>query len=107
MKKKRIRKISAEELDAKFERGEDVSDYMDWKSASKQVRIEMPVRTIKKLRELEKRQGITFDKLVNLAVDNFLVSYKGMKLVSITDKDLEETVKILQKNHKKALDELK
>ncbi len=106
-KRKTVKTISAEELDAKFERGEDLSDYMDWESATKTVRINMPVRLIKKLNELAEQVGIPISKLITTAVEDFISKPLQVDIVPIEKKDFDKTVKKVFRKHKKAMDELK
>ncbi|MBI2606884.1 MAG: hypothetical protein HYW49_12485 [Deltaproteobacteria bacterium] len=62
--KKIVKKISAEELDERFERGEDVSDYVDEDSATKRFHMEMPVWMMKELEIESRRQGINRQALI-------------------------------------------
>ena len=58
------KKISAEELDEKFENGEDVSEYFDEASSTKRFHMEMPVWMMKALEAEACRQGINRQALI-------------------------------------------
>ncbi len=62
--KKDVKKVSAKELDEKFERGEDVSDYVDAESTSKRFHMEIPVWMMKELEFEARRQGINRQALI-------------------------------------------
>jgi hypothetical protein len=51
MKKPTGKKIKASELDKKFDAGENIDQYVDWSSATKNVLVEFPVQMIKALDE--------------------------------------------------------
>jgi hypothetical protein len=70
--KKPLKKLSAEELDEKFERGEDVSDYVDEESATKRFHMEMPVWMMKELEFEARRQGINRQALIKTWLTNKL-----------------------------------
>lgn len=62
--KKPVKVISAEEFDAKFDRGEDVSEYFDDNNWTKRFPIEMPIWMMKEIEKEAARQGITRQSLI-------------------------------------------
>lgn len=63
-KKKNIKAISAEELDRKFDAGEDISDYIDESSATFRVNIDIPLWAVRGLDAEATRRGITRQSLI-------------------------------------------
>lgn len=66
------REISAEEFDAMFDRGEDVSDYLDWSTArrpgleTKRVYVDFPAWVVAGLDRQAKRLGVTRQALIKM-----------------------------------------
>ena len=71
MKKERAT-ISAEELDERFDRGEDISEYLDWDSArrpgleQRRVNVDFPVWMIESLDLEARRVGVTRQSVVKM-----------------------------------------
>lgn len=63
-------KISAAELDRKFDDGEDISEYIDWASASrpglesKRIDVDVPTWMVDGLDREAQRLGITRQELI-------------------------------------------
>jgi hypothetical protein len=64
MKNKKDKTITSEELDQKFENGEDVSEFFDWNNVTKTINVDMPTWMIKGLDHESKRQGISRQALI-------------------------------------------
>ena len=66
------RDITAEEFDAKFDRGEDVSDYVDWSTAKRpnleprRVNVDFPAWVVEGLDRQARRLGVTRQALIKL-----------------------------------------
>jgi hypothetical protein len=66
------RDISAEEFDAKFDCGEDISEYVDWSTASqpnletKRVNVDFPAWVVAGLDRQAKRLGVTRQALIKM-----------------------------------------
>jgi len=64
--------ISAEELDRRFDDGEDVSDYLDWSTAHrpgleiKRVNLDMPAAMIARLDAHARKYGVTRQALIKM-----------------------------------------
>jgi macrodomain Ter protein organizer (MatP/YcbG family) len=67
-----MKTISAEELDKKFDDGEDISEYIDWSTASrphqemKRVNVDFPVWMVDRLDRESKHLGITRQSLIKM-----------------------------------------
>ena len=65
-----MKKITAEELDRRFDDGEDVSDYFDWSKLRrprlepKRVAFTLPTATVNRLDFEAKRLGVTRQSLI-------------------------------------------
>lgn len=65
-----MKTISAEELDRKFDDGEDISEYLDWSQARRQsqesarVEFDLPAAVLRKLDAEALRLGISRQSLV-------------------------------------------
>ena len=65
-----VKTISAEEFDRRFDDGEDMADYIDWKSARrpglepKRVNVDFPQWMVAGLDREAKRRGITRQALI-------------------------------------------
>ncbi len=63
---------SAEELDRRFDAGEDMADYFDWSSArrpgleTKRVNVDFPQWMIARLDAEAKRRGVTRQALIKM-----------------------------------------
>ncbi len=66
------RDISVEEFDAMFDRGEDISAYLDWSTATrpnletKRVNVDFPVWVVNSLDREAKRLGVTRQALIKM-----------------------------------------
>jgi CopG antitoxin of type II toxin-antitoxin system len=66
------RDIALEEFDAMFDRGEDVSDYVDWSTARrpglepKRVNVDFPTWMVNGLDRQAERLGITRQALIKI-----------------------------------------
>jgi hypothetical protein len=64
--------VSAEELDRRFDNGEDISRYLDWKSArrpgleQRRVNVDLPIWMIESLDGEAKRVGVTRQSIVKV-----------------------------------------
>lgn len=65
-------KITAEELDKKFDDGEDMSEYMDWSSARRpnlevrRVNVDFPTWVVEALDQEAKRLGVTRQSIIKV-----------------------------------------
>jgi hypothetical protein len=70
--KKRTNRISAEEIDRKFDAGEDVSRFFDWSTArrpgleQRRVNVDLPLWMIESLDGEAKRVGVTRQSIVKV-----------------------------------------
>lgn len=66
------RAISAEELEKKFDDGEDISEYMDWSKATrpnlelKRVNVDFPQWVVNGLDREAERLGVTRQSLIKM-----------------------------------------
>jgi predicted DNA binding CopG/RHH family protein len=66
--------ITAEELDKKFDAGEDVSEYIDWSSArhinkeAKRVNVDFPAWMVEAMDKESSRIGITRQAFIKVVV---------------------------------------
>ncbi|MFN6513337.1 MAG: type II toxin-antitoxin system BrnA family antitoxin [Nostoc sp. CreGUA01] len=64
--------MKAEEFDAKFDDGEDITDFLDFSKAcrpgyeQKRVNIDFPIWMIEALEHEAKRLGVTSDSIIKL-----------------------------------------
>ena len=64
--------INADEFDVKFEKGEDISDYLDWEQAKrpgqeqKRVNVDFPVWMIRALDKQARRFGVTRRSIIKV-----------------------------------------
>ena len=67
-----MKKIKAEEFDKKFDAGEDISEYVDWGSASrpnqeqKRVNVDFPVWMINRLDKEARRLGVPRQAIIKV-----------------------------------------
>ena len=67
-----MKKIKAEEFDKKFDAGEDISEYVDWSSASKpnqeqkRVNVDFPVWMINRLDKEARRLGVPRQAIIKI-----------------------------------------
>jgi CopG antitoxin of type II toxin-antitoxin system len=67
-----MKTISAEELDKKFDDGEDISDYIDWSKAYrpndeiKRVNVDFPIWMVKALDREATHLGVTRQSLIKM-----------------------------------------
>jgi hypothetical protein len=65
-------KITAEELDAKFDAGEDISEYVDWSKAKRpnltqrRVNLDLPVWMVEQLDREAKRIGVARQAIMKM-----------------------------------------
>ncbi len=75
-----VKKISAEEFDALFDSGEDISDYIDWSKAERpgrqqqRVNVDVPVWMLNAIDHEATRLGITRQSLIKVWFDTMLKS---------------------------------
>jgi len=75
-----VKKISAEEFDALFDSGEDISDYIDWSKAERagrqqqRVNVDVPVWMLNAIDHEANRLGITRQSLIKVWFDTMLKS---------------------------------
>ena len=74
--RKKIKTISAEEFDSRFDRGEDLSDYLDSKKAMvvKRVNIDFPEWMVKRLDEEAQKLNISRQAIVKTWIYEHLTS---------------------------------
>jgi hypothetical protein len=74
--------ISAEEFEARFERGEDVSQFMDLEHAQRpgrdvqRVNVDFPRLFLSEIDQERKRIGVTRQSWIKTAVADYLARYK-------------------------------
>lgn len=64
--------ISAEELDAKFDAGEDMSEYLDMEKATKFVNVEFPLWMVKALDDEAERLSVPRQAIIKMWIDERL-----------------------------------
>lgn len=70
--------ISAKEFDEKFDKGENLSSYVDWDKAIKKINLDVPVWAVKELDQEADRRGITRQSLIkNWVIDRLDALRKG------------------------------
>lgn len=75
---KKPKTISAEELDRKFDDGEDVSEYVDWSTVrhvnkeARRINVDFPEWMIKAMDKEADRLGIPRQAVIKIAVDGYL-----------------------------------
>lgn len=75
-KKKTIKAISAQEFDAKFEKGEDIFPYLDLENAIivKRVNVDFPSWMIERLDEEAKRLNVSRQAIIKMWINERLAS---------------------------------
>lgn len=80
MRKKTIKKITAQEFNQKFDNGEDITEYLDFSSAirlkdvkklkteTKKVNVDFPEWVIESLDQEAKKVGVTRQSIIKLWV---------------------------------------
>lgn len=63
-KKTAIKKITAEELERKFDAGESIMEYLDLENAVRRVNIDIPEWAVKQMDAEAARRGITRQSLI-------------------------------------------
>jgi hypothetical protein len=76
---KKIKSLTAKELDDKFDRGEDMSAYVDWDEAQKFVNVPFPVWMITAMDDEAKRLGINRQALIKVWVADCIERAKAKK----------------------------
>ena len=56
--------ISAKEFDEKFDKGEDLSDHVDWDKGIKKINLDIPIWAIRELDQEAGRRGIARKSLI-------------------------------------------
>ena len=80
--KRTTKPITAEEFDAKFERGEDLSEHVDWSNAEKFVNVPFPLWMVKAMDEEAKRLGINRQALIKVWIADRIEQVRERKAVS-------------------------
>lgn len=77
MLRKRSKQITAKEFDAKFERGEDISDYLDFKKATvvRRVNLDFPDWMVRRLDEEARKLNISRQAVVKTWIYERLVAH--------------------------------
>ena len=68
MKNKKQKAITTEEFDAKFDRGEDITEHLDLSQAVKRVNVDFPAWSIDELDKEADRLGVARQALIKLWV---------------------------------------
>lgn len=68
------KKIKTKEFDEKFDRGEDVSEYLDTSSATKKVNVDFGVDFLNQLDAMAKKMSVTRQSLIKVWLHERLVS---------------------------------
>lgn len=76
-KKSNTKPITAEEFDEKFDRGEDVSEHLEWDKASKKVLVDLPLWLVKSLDEESSRRGIARQALIKTVLVDYADDLKS------------------------------
>jgi hypothetical protein len=72
--------LPAEEFDERFERGDDVSEHIEWDSAVKPVRLDLPAWAVKVIDREADRRGIARQALLkNWIIDRVDALPAGMR----------------------------
>jgi hypothetical protein len=83
MKKKKDT-ITAEELDQRFDEGEDISKYLDWSRATrpgleqKRMNVDLPIWMIASLDKEAKRVGVTRQSIVKVWLSERIKAEQGV-----------------------------
>ncbi len=83
MKKKR-NTITAEEFDRRFDRGEDISEYLDWSRArrpkleQRRVNVDLPTWMIDTLDLEAKRVGVTRQSIMKMWLSDRIKAEQGV-----------------------------
>ncbi len=72
--------ISTEEFDKKFDAGEDMSEHVDWKAATKTINVDIPVWAIKELDGESARRGVARQALIKMWLIDRIDRLKEKKL---------------------------
>lgn len=65
--------ITVEELEEKFDSGEDISEYFDSENAKASLRVMLPAKLVKQLLQISKQEKISLDSLVNKLLQKSLL----------------------------------
>jgi hypothetical protein len=76
---KASKRITSNELDEKFDRGEDVSEYVDLDAGTKAVNVDLPVWAIKSLDKEATRRGVARQALIKMWLIDRLDSLNSQK----------------------------
>ncbi len=76
MKRKKVKTISAEEFDAKFDRGDDMTPYMDFKNAVvvDRVNVDFPAWMIKRLDQEATKLNVSRQAIIKMWIHDRLSS---------------------------------
>jgi len=73
------KRITSNDLDEKFEKGEDVSEYVDLDAATKAVNVDLPIWAIKSLDKEATRRGVARQALIKMWLVDRLDSLNSQK----------------------------
>jgi hypothetical protein len=76
---KASKRITSIDLDEKFERGEDVSEYVNLDAGTKAVNVDLPVWAIKSLDKEATRRGVARQALIKMWLIDRLDSLNSQK----------------------------
>jgi len=80
--KKTKKRLSADELAEKFDRGEDISDSVDFEKAVQRVNVDFPTWVVKELDSFSDKVGITRTALIKTWIHDRLVDEKSKKIAA-------------------------
>ncbi len=71
-----VKWITAEELDAKFDRGEDITPYMDWEKAVvvNRVNVDFPAWMVKRLDKEATKMNVSRQAIIKMWIHDRLTS---------------------------------
>ena len=81
--KKTKKRLSADELGEKFNRGEDISEFVDFEKAIQRVNVDFPTWIVKELDNFSTRVGITRTALIKTWIHDRLTEEKAQKQVVV------------------------
>ncbi len=77
--KKAKKWLSTEELGEKFDRGEDISEFVDFKRAIQRVNVDFPTWIVKELDNFSSKVGITRTALIKTWIHDRLTAEKSQR----------------------------
>lgn len=72
-----VKKLKAKEFDEKFDRAEDISEYLDISSVTKKVNVDFGIEFLNKLDAMAKRMSITRQSLIKVWLYERLIEELG------------------------------